>query len=98
MRNVSLDEQRHIAFGVRLLADLYAEIREPVQEAIVEKIRETLPWTRSACRPPAGHDLHRAARLHAGGPLRGGRALQESRLRSIGLPLDQIRASRSRST
>ena len=30
MRNVSLDEQRHIAFGVRLLADLYAEDPEPV--------------------------------------------------------------------
>ena len=40
MRNVSLDEQRHIAFGVKLLADLYREDPEPVQDAIVGVIRE----------------------------------------------------------
>src|ERR687891_699413 len=43
--NVSLDEQRHIAFGVRLLADLYRADPEPVQDAIVSMIREVLPST-----------------------------------------------------
>ena len=35
MRNVSLDEQRHIGFGVKLLADLYREDPGPIQDAIV---------------------------------------------------------------
>ncbi|MDX6666074.1 MAG: ribonucleoside-diphosphate reductase beta chain, partial [Solirubrobacteraceae bacterium] len=52
MRNVSLDEQRHIAFGVRVLADL--RLADPVgtRDAIVEKIREVLPWTTAVALPP----------------------------------------------
>src|SRR5215207_5002369 len=45
MRHVSLDEQRHIGFGVKLLADLYAADPEPIGEAIVGVLREVLPWT-----------------------------------------------------
>src|SRR5687767_10937035 len=41
MRNVSLDEQRHIAFGVKLLHDLHQE--EPgVREAVAEMMREAM--------------------------------------------------------
>jgi putative sterol carrier protein len=91
MRNVSLDEQRHIAFGVRLLADLYAELGEPVQDAIVEKIRETLPWTTPLGLPADGN-------MHYTDPLgfsmvelfEEGATLQEQRLRSIGLDIDNI--------
>src|SRR5512133_2905655 len=35
MRNVALDEQRHIGFGVKLLADLYREDPGQIQDAIV---------------------------------------------------------------
>src|SRR3954447_15689466 len=91
MRNVSLDEQRHIAFGVRLLADLYAELGEPVQDAIVEKIRETLPWT-TPLGLPADGDMHYTEPL--GFSLielfEEGATLQEQRLRSIGLDVDNI--------
>src|SRR5947208_6693843 len=52
IRNVSLDEQRHIAFGVRLLSDLYRENPEPVQDAIVSTIREVLPATTATGIPP----------------------------------------------
>src|SRR5205823_12150337 len=52
IRNVSLDEQRHIAFGVRLLADLYREDPEPIQDAIVSTIREVLGWTTATGIPP----------------------------------------------
>src|SRR5213078_5326305 len=52
IRNVSLDEQRHIAFGVRLLADLYREDPEPIQDAIVSTIREVLPATTATGIPP----------------------------------------------
>ncbi|MEA2140363.1 MAG: ribonucleoside-diphosphate reductase beta chain, partial [Solirubrobacteraceae bacterium] len=52
MRHVSHDEQRHIGFGVKLLADLYAADPEPVQDAIVDVIREVLPWTSAVPKPP----------------------------------------------
>jgi len=46
MRNVALDEQRHIGFGVKLLADLYREDPGPIQDAIVGLIKEVLPGRR----------------------------------------------------
>ena len=52
IRNVSLDEQRHIAFGVRLLSDLYREDPEAIQDAIVSTIREVLPATTATGMPP----------------------------------------------
>jgi hypothetical protein len=52
IRNVSLDEQRHIAFGVRLLADLYREDPGPIQDAIVSTIREVLAWSTATGIPP----------------------------------------------
>src|SRR5688572_29781368 len=41
MRNVSLDEQRHIGFGVKLLRDLAAEDPE-VRDAVADLLREVL--------------------------------------------------------
>lgn len=52
MRNVATDEQRHIAFGVKLLADLYSEHGEPVSDAIAEVLRDTLPLTTAVAAPP----------------------------------------------
>jgi len=52
MRNVALDEQRHIGFGVKLLADLYAEHGQPIEDAIVGTLREVLPWTTAVGMPP----------------------------------------------
>lgn len=51
MRNVSLDEQRHIAFGVRLLHDLAAEDPE-VPAAVGELLNEVLPYTVAVFVPP----------------------------------------------
>jgi hypothetical protein len=39
MANVATDEQRHIAFGVKLLADLYAELGEAGARSLEQKIR-----------------------------------------------------------
>ncbi len=52
MRHVALDEQRHIAFGVKLLADLHREAPEEVTEAIAGVIREALPWSIAVPKPP----------------------------------------------
>src|SRR4051812_6070654 len=89
IRNVSLDEQRHIAFGVRLLADLYRADPEPIQDAIVSTIREVLPSTTATGMPPdrawteawgfSVEDLYEE----------GARA-SEARIRAIGLRPEEI--------
>ena len=91
MRNVSLDEQRHIAFGVRALADLHAADPEPVCDAIVEKIREVLPWTTAVALPP-GRDMAftNAIGIDLYDLFEEGATLMEQRLRAIGLPLDRL--------
>ena len=52
IRRVALDEQRHIAFGVKLLADLHRVDPQGTQDAMVDIIREVLPWTLSVPIPP----------------------------------------------
>jgi ribonucleotide reductase beta subunit family protein with ferritin-like domain len=52
LRRVALDEQRHIALGVKLLSDLYAEHGEPVADAVAAVLREVLPWTSAVIAPP----------------------------------------------
>jgi hypothetical protein len=52
IRNVALDEQRHIGFGVKLLADLLREDGEPARHAILGMLREVLPWTVAVPVPP----------------------------------------------
>ena len=49
--NVSRDEQRHIAFGVKMVADLVREDPECV-DAIAELLREILPFTSAVFIPP----------------------------------------------
>jgi hypothetical protein len=49
--HVSRDEQRHIAFGVKLIADLVREDPE-CEPAIAEMLREILPYTVAVFVPP----------------------------------------------
>ncbi len=51
MVNVEKDEQRHIAFGVKLLADLNREDPE-VKDAVREILEEVLPYSLGVFRPP----------------------------------------------
>jgi ribonucleotide reductase beta subunit family protein with ferritin-like domain len=51
MANVSRDEQRHIGFGVKVLAELLAESEE-CKAAVVELLRETLPYGVAVFTPP----------------------------------------------
>jgi hypothetical protein len=91
MANVSLDEQRHIAFGVRLLADLHAADPGPVGEAIVSKFREVLPWTTAVALPP---DRNLAYTEPLGIDLldlfEEGATLLEQRLKAVGLSKDEL--------
>jgi ribonucleotide reductase beta subunit family protein with ferritin-like domain len=51
MRNVSKDEQRHIAFGVKMVADLVRQDPE-CKPAIEELLREIFPYTAAVFVPP----------------------------------------------
>jgi hypothetical protein len=51
MRNVSRDEQRHIGFGVKALAECFAETEE-CKAAVVDLLREVLPKTMGVFVPP----------------------------------------------
>jgi len=91
IRNVSLDEQRHIAFGVRLLADLYAADPQGTQDAMIDIIREVLPWTLSVPIPPGWDASYTECFGFSMEDLfeEGARA-NEARLRAVGIPLDDI--------
>jgi ribonucleotide reductase beta subunit family protein with ferritin-like domain/putative sterol carrier protein len=89
MRNVALDEQRHIGFGVKLLADLYREDPERIGDAIVGALREVLPWTAAVAKPPGWDETYMTAFGFTYDDLgeEGARSL-EQKLRSVGLPID----------
>lgn len=51
LERIAADEQRHIGFGVKLIADLVTE-RPSCQQAIERMLREALPWVVSVSVPP----------------------------------------------
>jgi ribonucleotide reductase beta subunit family protein with ferritin-like domain len=91
MRNVALDEQRHIGFGVKLLADLYRDDPQPVQDAIVGTLREVLGWTALVAKPPRWDARYTECFGFTLDDLgeEGARSL-EQKLRAIGLPVDDL--------
>jgi hypothetical protein len=91
MRNVALDEQRHIGFGVKLLADLYREDPAPIQDAIISTLREVLPWTSGVAKPPNWDTTYMTCFGFDYDDLgeEGARSI-EQKLRAIGLPIDDI--------
>src|SRR3954468_22825161 len=90
MRQIALDEQRHIGFGVKLLHDLHAE--EPaVLDAVADLVREVTPYSLAVFIPP-GWD--RSYTECFGFTLEeiyteGARSF-EQKLRSAGLPLESL--------
>jgi ribonucleotide reductase beta subunit family protein with ferritin-like domain len=91
MRNVALDEQRHIGFGVKLLADFHREAPEETLDAILEILREVMPWTIGVAKPP---NWDRSYTECFGFTLEdlgeAGAASIEQKLRAIGLPVDDL--------
>ncbi len=91
MRQIAIDEQRHIAFGVKLLADQYRENPEPTQAAIVDLIREVLQYVLSVPIPPGWDTSYTDSLGYTMTDLfEEGARSNEARLRAIGLPLDDI--------
>jgi hypothetical protein len=90
MRNVALDEQRHIAFGVKLLYDLNRE--DPgVAEAVADMLREAMVSSVALFVPPGWDRRYTEVfgftleEIYA----EAQRSL-ESKLKAAGLPMDQL--------
>ena len=91
IRNVSKDEQRHIAFGVKMIADLVREDPE-CRPAIEELLREIFPYTVAVFVPPGWDERYVT---YFGFTLEEvftyGASALEARLRAAGLDPDTMR-------
>jgi hypothetical protein len=91
VQNVARDEQRHIAFGVKMIADLVREDRD-CQPAIEELLREVLPYMTAVFVPPGWDERYvecfgftlQDVYTHGAESLDG-------RLRAAGLKLENMR-------
>ncbi|MFL5820307.1 MAG: ribonucleotide-diphosphate reductase subunit beta [Solirubrobacteraceae bacterium] len=90
MEKVAVDEQRHIGFGVKLLSDLVRQDRE-CREAIIELLREVIPWTAAVLVPP-GWDRRYTECFGFTLEEIGADGIRsiESKLRSVGLTGEEI--------
>jgi hypothetical protein len=90
MDNVSQDEQRHIGFGVKLLRDLCREDDE-CRHAVADMLREVIPWTAAVLVPPGWERRYTEV---FGFTLEDigeeGAASLETKLRSAGLPMEEL--------
>jgi ribonucleotide reductase small subunit len=94
MANVSRDEQRHIGFGVKVLSELLGEGKpgwEENRSAVVELLRETLPYGPAVFSPP---NLDRSYTECYGFSLEDiyafGLKLIRQRWRTIGFPTEEM--------
>src|SRR3954453_2642400 len=90
MRNVSRDEQRHIAFGVKLLADLIREDPD-CKYAVAELIREVATYSVGVFVPPEWDmryiECFGSTMLDV---YTSGVISSEARMQAAGLPLDEL--------
>ena len=90
MKNVSHDEQRHIAFGVRALADCFAATDE-CRQAVVELLREVLPASLSVFVPPDwDREYTRCYGFEMEDIFAFGLQSVEAKWRSAGYPIDEM--------
>jgi ribonucleotide reductase beta subunit family protein with ferritin-like domain len=90
MQNVALDEQRHIGFGVKLLSDLCRDDDE-CKQAVADMLREVIPYTAAVLVPPGWDRRYTEVfgfTLEEIGA--EGAASLETKLRSAGLPMDEL--------
>jgi hypothetical protein len=91
VRNVARDEQRHIAFGVKMIADLVREDPE-CQPAIEELLREILPYTAAVFVPPGWDERYvECFGFTLEDVFTHGAESMDGRLRAAGLKLDEMR-------
>jgi putative sterol carrier protein len=91
MQNIAADEQRHIGFGVKLLADLRREDPVRVPRAVAELLREVNPYTSQVLMPP-GWDERYITVFNATFDDVGVEGVQSmtTKLRSAGMPIEEL--------
>jgi ribonucleotide reductase beta subunit family protein with ferritin-like domain len=91
MDNIAADEQRHIGFGVKLLADLNREDPVGVPRAVARTLREVTRYTSQVLMPP-GWDENYVTVFGATLDEVGieGLTSMTTKLRSAGLPLESL--------
>ncbi len=90
MDRIAQDEQRHIAFGVKLLSDVAAGDPE-CRRAVADILREVLPWTASVLVPPDWNlDYTRVFGFELEDIAQEGADSLETKLRSAGLPIEEL--------
>jgi hypothetical protein len=90
MANVSLDEQRHIGFGVKMLSDLCNEDPE-CKDAVADLLRDALPEMTAVFVPPNWDlDYVRVFGFEIEDIYKEGMQSLETKLRSAGIPLDEL--------
>ncbi len=91
MRNIAADEQRHIGFGVKLLADLNREDPVGVPRAVAGLLREVTRYTAQVLMPP-GWDERYVTTFGATFDEVGveGLTSMTTKLRSAGLPVERL--------
>jgi hypothetical protein len=90
MEKVAADEQRHIGFGVKLLADLCRQ-DERCKVAVANLLREVIPWSAAVLVPPGWDRRYTEVfgfTLEEIGA--EGAASLETKLRSAGLPMEDL--------
>jgi hypothetical protein len=91
MGNIATDEQRHIGFGVKLLADLNREDPVGVPKAVARILRQVTRYTAQVLMPP-GWDESYLTVFNATFDSVGveGLTSMTTKLRSAGLPLETL--------
>jgi hypothetical protein len=91
MENIAADEQRHIGFGVKLLADLKREDPVGVPKAVAKLLREVTRYTAQVLMPP-GWDERYITIFNATFDSVGVEGLTSftTKLRSAGMPIDSL--------
>jgi hypothetical protein len=90
MENIAADEQRHIGFGVKLLADLNRE--DPrVPRAVAGLLREVAPYLAQVLMPPNWDERYLTCFGYSFDRIGPEGALSmQTKLRSAGLPVEEL--------
>lgn len=90
MQQIARDEQRHIAFGVKLLHDVAAH-DERCRRAVADLLREVTPWGAAVLQPPGwNRDYTEVFGFTLEDIGEEGVTSLQTKLRSAGMPLEQL--------
>ncbi len=90
MQQIARDEQRHIAFGVKLLADVAAG-DERCRRAVADLLREVTPWGAAVLQPPGwDRDYTEVFGFTLEDIGEEGITSLQTKLRSAGMPIDEL--------